>query len=62
MWSLLSLKEQYSSARKCKVVLDRSRTPDPWLILDGVEDLVEGELEQDEVLCRLEVKVHLEGG
>ena len=35
---------------KCGVVLDQSRTPDPRLVLDGVDE----EPEQDEVLCRLE--------
>ena len=36
------------------IVLDRSWTPDPSLILDGVEYLVDGEPEQVEVFCQLD--------
>ena len=35
------------------VVLDGSHTPNPGLVLDGVEDLVEGESERSELFCRL---------
>ena len=41
-------------SRECEVVLDQSWTPEPRLILNGIEDLVDGELERGEVLCRLE--------
>jgi len=36
-----------------EVVLDGSRMPDPELILDGVEDFVDGEPEWSELLYRL---------
>jgi len=36
-----------------EVVLDGSQTPDPWLILDGVEGLVDWELQWSELLYRL---------
>jgi len=35
------------------VVLDRSQTPNPGLILNGVEDFIDGEAEQSELLYRL---------
>ena len=35
------------------VVLDGSQTPNPGLVLDGVEDLVDGEPERSELFCRL---------
>ena len=35
------------------VVLDGSQTPDPELILNGVEDFIDGEPEQSELLYRL---------
>ena len=39
--------------RMRRVVLDGSRLPDPGLILDGVEDLIEGEPERSDLLYRL---------
>jgi len=39
---------------RCKIVMDWYRALDPWLILDGVEDLIYGESERSEVLYRLE--------
>ena len=40
-------------SRECGIVLDRSWMLDPRLVLDGVEDLVDGEPERGEVLCQL---------
>jgi len=41
-------------SEKCRFVSDWSRASDPRLVLDGVEDLVDGEPKQSEVLCWLE--------
>jgi len=38
---------------KRRVVLDRSRTPDPGLVLNGIEDFVDEEPEQGELLYRI---------
>ena len=38
---------------ECRVVLDRSWMPDLQLVLDCVEDLVDGKPEWGNVLCRL---------
>ena len=40
-------------SRKRGVVLDGSQMPDPGLILDGVEDFVDGEPERSELLYQL---------
>ena len=42
-------------SRECRVVLDRSRANDSKLVLDGVEDFVDGKYERGKVLCQLEV-------
>jgi len=39
---------------KCRIVSDLSRASDLLMVLDGIEDLIDGELERSEVLCRLE--------
>ena len=41
-------------SRKCRIVSDWSRASDPPLVLDGIEDLVNGEPERSKMLCRLE--------
>ena len=38
--------------RDVRVVLDRSQTPDPKLILNSIEDFVDKESERSELLCR----------
>jgi len=40
--------------RERGVILDRSRMPDSRLLLDGIEDLIDGEPERGEVLCQFE--------
>jgi len=35
------------------IILAWFRMSDPWLVLDGVEDLIDSELQQSEVLCQL---------
>ena len=35
---------------KCRAVLDQLRASYPWLVLDGTEDLVDGEPHHGEVL------------
>jgi len=40
--------------RKCRVVLDRLRAPYPWLVLDGIEDFIDGEPQWGGVLFRPE--------
>ena len=49
MWGILLF-----CSRKRRIVLDWSRASDPRLIFNGVEELVDGELEWSEVLYRLE--------
>jgi len=39
---------------KCRIVLNWSWTPDPCLVLDSIEDFVDGEPERSEMLCQLE--------
>ena len=39
---------------KCRIILDWSRALDAQLVLDGAENLIDGELEQSEVLFQLE--------
>jgi len=41
-------------SEKYKIVLDWSRVPDLWLVLDGIEDLIDGEPKRSEVLCQFE--------
>jgi len=41
-------------SEKCRIIPNWSRAPNPRLVLDGIEDLVDGEPERSEVLCRLE--------
>ena len=56
MNDLLSLtiivRATFFCSEKCEVVLDWFRTSDPWLVIDGVEDLID-EHQRSEVLCRL---------
>jgi len=40
--------------RRYRIVPNWSRALDPRMVFDGVADLVDGELERSEVLCRLE--------
>ena len=39
---------------ECWVILDWLWAPDPRLVLDGIEDLIDREPEKNEVLCQLE--------
>ena len=39
---------------KCRILPDWSRIPDPQLVLDGIENLVDEEPERSEVLFQLE--------
>ena len=41
-------------SEKCRIVPDWSRAYDPWLVLDGIGDLIDGEPERSKVLCQLE--------
>ena len=41
-------------SEKCRVMLDRFRVSYSWLVLDGIEDFVDGELQRGKVLFRLE--------
>ena len=41
-------------SEKCRIIPDWSRTSDPRLVLDAIEDLVDGETKRSEVLYRLE--------
>jgi len=39
---------------RCRIVPDWSRVPNPWLVFDGIEDLVDGKPEGSELFCQLE--------
>ena len=41
-------------SENCRIILDWSWVSDSRLVLDGIEDLVDGEPERSEVFCRLE--------
>jgi len=47
---------------ECGVVLGRPRTPHPWLIFDGIEDFIDGELQRSEMLFHLEVLGRIQSG
>ena len=40
-------------SEKCEIVLNWSWISNPWLVLDGVEDLINGELQKSEVFLQL---------
>jgi len=40
--------------QECMVVLDRLRTPHPWLVFDSIEDFVDEESQRSEVLFHLD--------
>ena len=37
-------------SEKCEIILDWPRAPDPRLVFDGIEDLVDGKPERNEML------------
>ena len=43
-----------SRSGKCGIMLDRLRVPYPRLVLDGIEDVVDGKPQRGEVLLRSE--------
>ena len=52
--SFAFMKETILFHSECRVVLDRHRAPYPRLVLDGIEDLIDGKPQRGEVLFHLE--------